>query len=67
MLEAKLPLLIILANIKFWKNWAESSTMKVDDQYIECGATHQFFHQRSIFLNYTKLNEKPVQGATVLR
>ncbi len=38
--------------------------MQVDDACIDSGTIHNFFHQRSIFLNYTKMNEEPVQGAT---
>ncbi len=53
----------LMVTIKFRSNLAESSRMKVDDAYIDSGATHHFFHQRSIFLNYTKMNEEPVQGA----
>ncbi len=52
-----------MPSIKFRSNLAEISTKKVDDVYIDSVATHYFFHQRSIFLNYTTVNEKPVQGA----
>ncbi len=38
-----------MASIKFRSNLAEISTKKVDDAYIDSGATHHFFHQRSIF------------------
>ncbi len=38
--------------------------MKVDDAYMDSGATHNFFQQHSIFLNYTNMDEEPVQGAT---
>ncbi len=49
-----------MASIKFRSDVTESSTMKFDVAYI-CS---RIIQQSSIFLNCSKMNEEPVQGAT---
>ena len=53
-----------MASTKFRSNLAESSTIKVDDAYIESDATHFFLIKLSEFLNYNKVNKNPVLGTT---
>ena len=52
-----------MAKLKFRANVAELSEEKTTDAYIDSGATHHFFHHRSIFENYETLSEEPVRGA----
>ncbi len=52
-----------MAKIKFKSNIAEVSEEKCSDDYIDSGATHHFFHYRSLFLSYAQIDEEPVKGA----
>ena len=53
-----------MAQAKFRSNIAEISEKKTYDAYIDSGATHHFFHNKSAFLSYSRMPEEIVKGAT---
>ena len=56
-----------MASIKFRSNLAESSTIEVDDAYIDSGATPHFFQQRSIFRTILRWMKSRCEARRVLR
>ncbi len=50
------------AKIKLKSSIAEVSEGKCSKAYIDSGAIHHFFHNRSVFSSYTQTDEEPVKG-----
>ena len=52
-----------MAKVKFRSMVAQVADEKTSDAYIDSGATHHFFHSRSVFINYSPVTEEPVKAA----
>jgi len=53
-----------MAKVKFQSRVASVSNEKCDDAFIDSGATHHFFHDKSSFLTYDKMKYEPVKAAS---
>jgi len=53
-----------MAKLKYQSRVANVSGEKCDDAYIDSGATHHFFHDKSSFLTYKKKISEPVKAAS---